>query len=83
MVVRVYIVADGIVAGSDYVLTAYLRAAYELEALKEEEEDYRDNIPENLQGSERYEQAEEACDNLDSAFDGLEEVISYIEEATA
>ena len=39
----------------------------ELEALKEEEEDYRDNMPENLQGSERYEAAESACDNLDNA----------------
>lgn len=26
-----------------------------LEDLQSEEEDYRDNIPENLQGSERYE----------------------------
>lgn len=60
----------------------------ELEALKdkvqellEEEEDYRDNMPENLQGSERYEKAETACDNLSSAVDGMEEVISCLEEA--
>lgn len=31
-----------------------------LEDLQSEEEDYRDNIPENLQGSERYERADEA-----------------------
>jgi molecular chaperone GrpE (heat shock protein) len=54
-----------------------------LDTLKEEEEEYRDNIPENMQGSERYEIAEAACDNLDSAVDSLDEVISYIEEATA
>ena len=54
----------------------------DLETLKEEEEDYRDNMPENLWGSERYEKADTACDNLDSAVDGLDEIISYIEEAT-
>lgn len=53
----------------------------DLESLKDEEEEYRDNIPENLQGSERYETADEAVDNLESAYDALDEVISYIEEA--
>jgi hypothetical protein len=52
-----------------------------LEDLMEEEEEYRDNIPENLQGSERYERAEEACDNLGSAVDELDTVIEYIEAA--
>ena len=54
-----------------------------LESLKDEEEEYRDNIPENLQGSERYDKADAACINLDSAYSGLEDVLSYIEEATA
>ena len=53
----------------------------ELSSLQEEEEEYRDSIPENLQGSERYEQADEACDNLCSACDSLEEAISYIDDA--
>lgn len=53
----------------------------DLESIKEEEEEYRDNIPENLQGSERYEMADEACNNLDYAFDSLEDVVNYIEEA--
>ena len=30
----------------------------ELESLRDEEHDYMDNMPENLQGSERYEAAE-------------------------
>ena len=30
-----------------------------LETVKEEEEEYLENIPENLQGSERYEKAED------------------------
>lgn len=43
--------------------------------------EYRDNIPENMQESERYEKADEACDNLSSAVDSLEEAISSIEAA--
>lgn len=53
----------------------------EFEFIKDEEVESFENIPENLQGSERYERAEEAVDNLDSAFDSLEEAISYIEDA--
>ena len=53
----------------------------DLAVLTEEEEESRDNIPENLWGSERYEKADEACDNLNGAFDSLEEAIDYITEA--
>ena len=53
----------------------------ELEALRDEEQDYMDNIPENLQGSERYEVAEEAVDNMDNALDAFDEVIDSISEA--
>lgn len=52
-----------------------------LKDLQAEEEEYRDNIPENMQESERYEKADEACDNLSSAVDSLEEAISSIEAA--
>lgn len=51
----------------------------ELESLMEEEEEYRDNMPENLQGSERYEKADAACDNLSDAVYNLEETISSIQ----
>lgn len=53
----------------------------DLEGIKEEEEEYRDNMPGNLQGSERYDAADAACDNLDSALGTLEDAINYIEEA--
>lgn len=53
----------------------------DLEALMEEEEEYRDNMPENLQGSERYEKADEACDNLSDAIDRIEDAICGIESA--
>ena len=52
-----------------------------LEEVKCEEEDYRDNMPENLQNSERYEIAENACDNMDSAVCSIEEALDYIESA--
>ena len=51
-----------------------------LEAIQQEEEEYRDNIPENLQGSERYEKAEEACDTLGEAVNGLEDIITSLGE---
>lgn len=53
----------------------------QLDILKEEEEEYRDNMPENLQGSERYEKAETACDNLDSAVSSLEDALDSINES--
>lgn len=53
----------------------------DLEEIIYEEEEYRDNIPENLQGSEKYERADEACDNLNDAADTLNEVIDSITTA--
>lgn len=53
----------------------------DLEEIAYEEEEYRDNIPENIQGSEKYERADEACDNLNDAADTLDEVIESITTA--
>lgn len=53
----------------------------ELENVKYDEDDARDNIPESLWGTERYEKAEEACDNLEEAVSNLEEALEYIETA--
>lgn len=47
----------------------------------DEEGTYRDSIPENMQGGERYEKADAACDNLSDAVDGLDEVIGSLETA--
>lgn len=55
----------------------------ELEELRDEEQEYMDNIPENLQCSEKYDMAEEAIINLDSAIDNLTEAIDYANEASA
>lgn len=52
-----------------------------LVSVKDEEEEYLYNIPENLQASERYEKAEYAVANLETAIDHLEEALGSIEEA--
>ena len=44
-----------------------------MDNLKDEEQDYYDNIPENLQYSQRAEDSEAAIDNLDEALDLLNE----------
>lgn len=48
----------------------------------DEEQEYYDNMPESLQGSDRGSQAEIAINGLDSALAGLDEVTSNIEGAT-
>ena len=53
----------------------------DVEAIQEEEEEYRDNIPENMQSGDRYEQAEAACDALSEATDSISSAIDSINEA--
>lgn len=55
----------------------------DLDLIMADEQEARDNIPENMQESERYQRAEEACDNLEYAYGGLEEVIDYLTEAAS
>lgn len=45
-----------------------------LENIKDEEKDYYDNIPENLQYSQRAEDSETAIENLEEALDLLNKV---------
>ena len=49
--------------------------AGEIEIIQNEEEDYRDNIPENMYGGSKYEAADEACDNLSYAYDCIDEAM--------
>ena len=65
----------------DEVISKIEEAKELLENLQAEEEENRDNMPENLQGSERYEAADAAVDNMSSAVDALDEAISSIESA--
>ena len=63
----------------------------DIQIILDDETDYMENIPENLQGGERYERAEEACESLENAVDTLEyisaddpieDIISEIDKAT-
>lgn len=53
----------------------------DIEDIAADEQDYLDNIPENLQSSERYEAGEEAVENLEAAIDWLDDIkTSELEE---
>ena len=51
--------------------TALRRCAAQVEAIRDAEERYRDNIPETLQGGQRYGDAEQTVEALDEAVDAL------------
>ncbi|NBK25358.1 MAG: hypothetical protein EOM68_25465 [Spirochaetia bacterium] len=53
----------------------------DIEALRDEEQEAMDNMPESLQGSERYEAMESAVSYLDDVLSSLEEASSCIESA--
>lgn len=58
-----------------------ITSVYEdLENCKDQEEEYRDNMPENLQGSERYEKAEDAVNMLEEALESLQQAMDNIQE---
>ena len=52
----------------------------EINCLIDEEENYRDNMPENLQNSSRYEKAVDTCYSLEEIANNLEFVIDEIGE---
>ena len=53
----------------------------ELEALRDGEQEYADNMPASLQSSEKHDTAENAVSSMDSAIDNLDSAISDIGEA--
>lgn len=65
----------------DDIISKIQDISEELESVMNDEEEYRDNMPENLQGSERYEMADSACSSMQEAIDQLEEAVSNIETA--
>jgi hypothetical protein len=52
-----------------------------VDAVCDKEQDCMDNYPENLQGTERYEQMEEAVDSLNDALEKIDDAKSSIESA--
>jgi hypothetical protein len=53
-----------------------------LETARDEEQDFYDNMPESFQSGERGEKAQASIDALESAINSLDEIDSYLEEAT-
>lgn len=51
-----------------------------LKKVLSDEEFAFDNIPENLQGSTRYEESEEAIDCMNEAIDNLDEAIDQLSD---
>lgn len=49
--------------------------------LRDEETEYRDNMPENMQASEKYDRADEVIGLLHDAEDTINELVDTIEEA--
>ena len=54
-----------------------------LENICSDEQDYFDNMPENLQGSQRGMDAEEAIDAMNEAIESMENAIEAAEEAAS
>ena len=51
-----------------------------LQKILDEEQDYFDNMPENLQGSVRGSDSEDAIDTMESCIDDLENIIKELTE---
>ena len=61
---------------------ALLTTAFSIvEHISDDERDCLDNMPENLEYSERYEKMESAVDKLDDAAQGIQDVIDLLNEA--
>jgi len=52
-----------------------------VEAIHNEENEAFENMPESLEGTDRYDMAEEAVSNLDDALSSLEDAIDSLESA--
>lgn len=53
----------------------------QLEALRDEEQEAYDNLPESLQDTERGDRMHDAIDFMESAIDSITEAMEYINEA--
>lgn len=52
-----------------------------LESARDEEQEYHDNLPENMQQGEKGEKAEAAVTELEAAVDKLDTIINDLEDA--
>ncbi len=63
------------------IIDALEQQKNDIEEMRDEESEARDNLPENLQGTEKYEAIELAVDQLSEAIDNLDDVINTLTEA--
>ena len=63
------------------ILEQLIKIHAALEEVKDEEQDYFDNIPENLRNSERYDKAGNAVAVLEDALSMFDEIADNIEVA--
>lgn len=52
----------------------------EIDTLRDEEQEYYDAMPESLQGGDKGQAAEAAVDELQSAYDRMDEVCTAVDE---
>lgn len=69
-----------IIAKRDQAVVTLKEALSMAESLRDQQEEDRDNIPENLQGGSGYEVSDARVDSLDSIVDGLDSAVSEVED---
>ena len=65
----------------DKAIEMLMSASNFIESIRSDEEEYMDNMPENLQGSSRYSDAEEACNCLEEAISDIESAVDNLNSA--
>ena len=63
------------------VVSVLEKAKCDVESVLNDEQDAFDNLPDGLQGTERADAMDNACDELDSALDYIDDAISAINNA--
>lgn len=62
------------------VITRLGSCADDLSAIKDDEDEARENTPENLQGGEAYCVSEEISDKIDTALSDIQEAVDTLED---
>ena len=64
------------------IVDALVKLFYELDGLQDDENEAYDNLPESLQQTWKAEAMVKAAESLSNACEELEQVLSYLEDAT-
>lgn len=62
----------------DRIISALEQLGQDAESVQNEEQEYYDNMPESLQGSDKGTAASDAADALQSAVDSIQEAHEYL-----